>query len=64
VTLCPVWPEVGVVELVVDDVPVGDEQVVGGGAEGFVQAPTTTDVGVVGGAVGVFGSCGGVGGFG
>jgi hypothetical protein len=63
VALCPVRPEVGVVDLVVDDVPVGDEYVVAGGADGFVQVPAATDVGVVGGEVGVFCSGGGMGGF-
>ena len=33
--LGPVGAEVGVVDLVVHDVPVGDQQVVTGGADGF-----------------------------
>lgn len=32
--LCPVRAELGVVNIVVDDVPVGDEQVVAGSADG------------------------------
>ena len=34
-TLGPVRAEVGVVDLVVHDVPVGDQQVVAGGADGL-----------------------------
>ena len=46
--------EVGVVDLVVHDVPVGDQQVVAGGADGLGQAAAAADVGVVRGEVGVF----------
>ena len=46
VALCPVWAELCVVDLVVDDMPVGDEQSVASGADGFGYASATTDVGV------------------
>jgi hypothetical protein len=45
----PVGSEVGVVDLVVDDVPVGDQEVVAGGADGLALATAAADVGVVGG---------------
>ena len=39
----PIWPEVDVVNVVMDDVPVGDEDVVAGCTNGFEGAAATSD---------------------
>jgi hypothetical protein len=48
----PVGAEVGVVNVVVDDVPVGDEQVVPGRADRLVRTSSAADAGVVRSQVG------------
>ena len=62
--LGPVRAEVGVVDVVVHDVPVSDQEIVAGGADGFERAAAAADVGVVRGEVGAFGAGGGVCGLG
>src|SRR6266508_3280340 len=60
----PVGAELAVGDLVVDDVVVGDQDVVAGGADCFGVAAAAADLPVVGGEVGVFAAGGGAGGFG
>src|SRR3954447_1359366 len=60
----PVGAEFPVLDVVVHDVPVGDEQVVAGGADRLEGAPAAADGGVVRGQMGALGAGGGLGGLG
>ncbi len=55
----PVGPELAEGHLVADDVVVGDQDVVAGGADRFLLAAAAADLPVVGGEVGVLGARGG-----
>src|SRR2546425_8329824 len=60
----PVGAELAEGHLVADDVVVGDQDVVAGGADRFRVAAAAADLPVVGGEVGVFAAGGGAGGLG
>src|SRR6266542_6497796 len=57
----PVGAELAEGDAVADDVVVGDEDVVSGGADRLRLAPAAADLGVVGGEVGAFAARGGLG---
>src|SRR6266536_847801 len=59
----PVGAELAVGDAVADDVVVGDQDVVAGGADRFGVAAAAADLPVVGGEVGVLTAGGGAGGF-
>src|SRR4051794_23888350 len=60
----PVGAKLSVVDAVVHDVPIGDEQVVAGGADRLERSSSAADGGVVGGQIGAFRARGGLGGLG
>jgi hypothetical protein len=63
-SIVPVWPEVMVGNPISDDVVIGDEDVVTGGADSLLGATAASDLGMVGGQVGALGAGRGLGGLG